>query len=97
MLTWTYYAHPCAVESDNVLDGGVALGLVETVSARLVECAEVFCDEAGDVVLSSQGVILKDLVLSVASSSTDDTELGVETLGCEGVFTDVFPPDWDEC
>jgi len=77
------------------LDGGVALGLVQAVSAGLVEGTEGVGNEARDVVLSTKGVILEDLVLGVAGSSADDAELGVETLGCEGVFADVFPPDLD--
>jgi hypothetical protein len=75
------------------LDGGVALGLVQAVSTGLVEGAEGVGDEAGDVVLSAEGVVLEDLVLSITSTATNDAQLGVETLRCEGVFADVFPPD----
>jgi len=89
----TYYAHPGAVDGDDVLNGGVSFGLVQAVSAGLVEGAEGVGNKSSDVVLSAKGVVLKDFVLGVTGSSTDDAELGVETFGCEGVFADVFPPD----
>ena len=91
------YAHAGAVDGNDVLDGHVALGLVEAVAAGLVEGAKGFGVETGDVELASETVVLEDLVLSVASSATDDSELGVEALGGQRVFADVFPPDWSKC
>lgn len=58
----TYYAHPGSVDGNNVLDGSIALGLVQAVSAGLVEGTEGVCDESGDVVLAAKRVILEDLV-----------------------------------
>jgi hypothetical protein len=86
------YAHAGAVYGDDVLDGDVALCLVQAVAAGLVEGAEGFGVEAGDVELAAQRVVLEDLVLGIAGSAADDAELGVESLGCKGVFADVFPP-----
>jgi hypothetical protein len=65
----TYYAHSCAVDCDDVLNGSVALGLIQAVSAGLVEGAESIGDEAGDVVLASEGVVLEDLASSVSSNT----------------------------
>jgi hypothetical protein len=90
----TYYAHTCAVDCNDVLNRRVALGLVEAVSAGLVEGAECIRDEPSDVVFAAERIILEDLVLSIASSAADDAELGVQALGCECVFADVFPPDY---
>lgn len=90
----TYYSHPSTIHSNNVLNRSVAFCLVEAVSTRLVECAECVGYEAGDVVFSAEGVVLEDFVLGVAGAAADDAELGVEAFGGEGVFADVFPPDW---
>lgn len=87
------YAHTGSIDGNDVLDGHVALGLVEAVAARLVEGAECLGVETGDVELAAQAVVLEDLVLGVAGAAADDTELGVEALGGQGVFADVFPPD----
>lgn len=76
------------------MDGGVALGLVQAISARLVEGAEGVGNEAGDVVFAAERVVLEDLILCVAGTTTNDAELGVESLRCEGVFADVFPPNF---
>jgi hypothetical protein len=75
----------------------------------LVECPEAFGVEAGDVVLATKGVVLEDLIeVSVGSycetkkiylicgtfsSTTNDSQLSVETLGCKGIFADILPPN----
>lgn len=87
------YAHAGSIDGNDVLDGDVALGLVEAVAARLVEGAECLGVEAGDVELAAQAVVLEDLVLGIAGAAANDTELGVEALGGQGVFADIFPPD----
>lgn len=91
------YAHACAVHGNDVLDSDIALCLVQAVAARLVEGAEGFGVEAGDVEFAAERIVLEDLVLRVAGAAADDAKLRVETLGCESVFADVFPPDWVEC
>jgi hypothetical protein len=54
MKTWrTYYAHTSAVDGNDVLDGDVALGLVQAVSARLVKGAKRVGNKAGNVKLSA--------------------------------------------
>ena len=78
----TYYAHLGAVDGNDVLDGNVALSLIQAVTTRLVKGAKGFSEEAGDVELSTQRVVLKDLVRGGAGTTTNDTKLGVETLGC---------------
>ena len=87
------YAHACAIDGNDVLDGDIALGLVEAVTAGLVESAKGLGIEASDVELAAETIVLEDLILGVAGSAADDTELSVETLGCQGVFADIFPPD----
>jgi len=62
------------MQGDRLLNGGVALGLVQAVAARLVERAEGVREEACDVVLAAERVILEDLVAGVASAAADDTE-----------------------
>ena len=74
-------AHPRDVDGDDVLDGDVALRLVEAVAARLVEGAEVLGVEAGDVELAAEAVVLEDLVLGVAGAAAQDAELRVEAFG----------------
>lgn len=76
----TYYAHPCTFYSNHVLDGDIALCLVETVSTRLVKGTKVLSVEAGDVYLSAQRVVLEDLVGCVACASANDTELRIQAL-----------------
>lgn len=56
------------------MDGGIALSLVQAVTAGLVECSEGVCIESSDVVLSSEGVILEDLVGGIQGTSTNDSE-----------------------
>jgi hypothetical protein len=63
------------------LNGYVALSLVQAVAAGLVEGAEGFGVESGDVELAAETVVLEDLVLGVAGSTADDPELGVEAFG----------------
>ena len=75
------YTHPRAVHGDDVLDGDVALRLVEAVAARLVEGAEVLGVEAGDVELAAEAVVLEDLVLGVVGAAAQDAELRVEAFG----------------
>ena len=70
----THYAKSGTEESNRVLDGGIALSLVQAVTARLVEGSESVSVESGDVVLSSEGVVLEDLVGCVQSTATDDSE-----------------------
>jgi hypothetical protein len=86
-------AHTGSVDGDDVLDGDVALRLVEAVTAGLVEGAEVLGVEAGDVEFAPEAVVLEDFVLGVAGAAAEDAELRVEAFGGEGVFADVFPPD----
>lgn len=57
----TYNAHADAVDGNDVLDGGVALGLVEAVAAGLVECTKTLGVETSDVVFAAEGVVLEDL------------------------------------
>lgn len=75
------YAHARTVDGNDVLNGYVALGLVQAVAAGLVEGAEGFGVEAGDVELAAETIVLEDLVLSVAGSAANDSELGVEAFG----------------
>ena len=48
-----YYSHPGAIDGNDVLDGDIALRLVQAVAARLVEGAESLGVEASDVELSA--------------------------------------------
>lgn len=64
----TNNSHSKAVSGNDVLDGGVALGLVEAVAAGLVECPEALGVEAGDVVLATERVVLEDLNMSALVS-----------------------------
>lgn len=93
LTVWRNYAQSGAEESDRVLNGGVTLGLVQAVTARLIECAESVCIETSDVVLSSKRVVLEDLVGSIESTTSDNTELSVQTLGSQSILADIFPPD----
>jgi hypothetical protein len=92
-VVWVDDAHTGSVDGDDVLDRDVALRLVEAVTARLVEGAEVLGVEAGDVEFAPEAVVLEDFVLGVAGAAAEDAELRVEAFGGEGVFADVFPPD----
>ena len=65
---------PCTLQGNRLLDGGVALGLVQAVATRLVECAESVGEEAGDVVLAAERVVLEDLVAGVPGAAADDAE-----------------------
>lgn len=49
----TYYAHPCTLYGNDVLDSDIALRLVEAVSARLIESTKVLGIEARDVDFAS--------------------------------------------
>jgi hypothetical protein len=49
----THDAHAKTISGNNVLDGSVALGLVETVAAGLIKCPEALSVETGDVVLAA--------------------------------------------
>jgi hypothetical protein len=89
----TYYTHPGTVNGNDVRDGSVALGLVQAVAAGLVKSTKGLGIETGNVELATQGVILEDFVGCVSGSATDDAELGVEALACQGIFADVFPPN----
>lgn len=77
----SYYAHAGTVDGNDVLDGNIALRLVQAVAARLVEGAEVLGVEAGDVELAAEAVVLEDLVLGVAGAAAQDAELRVEAFG----------------
>jgi len=48
--------------------------LVQAVATRLVERAEGVREEACDVVLATERVVLEDLVAGVAGAAADDTE-----------------------
>ena len=65
---------PCTMQGDRLLDGGVALSLVQAVATRLVECAEGVRKEACDVVLAAERVVLEDFVAGVPGAAADDTE-----------------------
>jgi hypothetical protein len=62
------------MQRDRLLNGGVALGLVQAVAARLVESAEGIRKEACDVVLAAERVVLEDLVAGIPGATADDTE-----------------------
>lgn len=57
----TYDAHPEAIHRNHVLDGGVALGLVEAIATRLVKGTKVLGIKARDVVLATKRIVLEDL------------------------------------
>jgi hypothetical protein len=65
---------PGTEEGNGFLDSGVALGLVQAVTARLVEGAEGVRVEASDVVLATERVVLEDFVGSVDGAAADNTE-----------------------
>lgn len=103
-----YYAHPRAIDGNNVLDCGITLRLIQAISTRLVEGAEGICNKASNVILAAEGVVLEDLslseritnlkcstylVLRIASATADNTKLGVETFARQSIFAHVFPPD----
>jgi hypothetical protein len=69
-----YDSEPCAEESNRLLNGGVALGLVQAVAARLVERAEGMRVEPCDVVLATKRVVLEDLIGSIEGAATNDTQ-----------------------
>lgn len=62
------------MQGDRLLDGCVALGLVQAVAARLVEGTEGIRKEACDVVLAAERVVLEDLVAGVPGAAADDAE-----------------------
>lgn len=62
------------MQGDRLLNGCIALGLVQAVAARLVEGAEGVCEEACDVVLAAEGVVLEDLVAGVPGAAANDAE-----------------------
>ena len=49
----SYYAHAGTVDGNDVLDGNIALRLVQAVATRLVEGTEGLGEETGDVDLST--------------------------------------------
>lgn len=49
----SYYAHAGTVDGNDVLDGNIALRLVQAVTARLVEGTKGLGEETGDVDLST--------------------------------------------
>jgi hypothetical protein len=49
----SYYAHAGTVDGNDVLDGNIALRLVQAVAARLVEGTKGLGEETGDVDLST--------------------------------------------
>ena len=67
-------SEPSTKESNRLLNGSVALGLVQAVATRLVERAESMREEACDVVFATERVVLEDLVGSVHGAAADDTE-----------------------
>jgi hypothetical protein len=69
-------SEPGTEQSNRLLNGGVALGLVQAVATRLIEGAECVRVETSDVVLASQRIILKDLVGSVHGTATNNAESG---------------------
>jgi hypothetical protein len=68
------------VQGDRLLDGGIALGLVQAIAARLVECTEGVREEACDVVLAAERVVLEDLVAGVSGAAADDTESVISSV-----------------
>ena len=48
-----YYAHAGTVDGNDVLDGNIALRLVQAVTARLVKGTKGLGEETGDVDLST--------------------------------------------
>jgi hypothetical protein len=92
------------------LNSGIALGLVQAVSAGLVESAKGIGVKAGDVVLAAKGVVLEDLIRGIEGTTTDNTEsdallvcdfkrrgvilLSVQALGGQSILTDIFPPNY---
>lgn len=67
-------SEPCTMQGNRLLDGGVALGLVQAVATRLVERAKGVREEACDVVLAAKRVVLEDLIAGVPGATADDTE-----------------------
>ena len=49
----SYYAHAGTVDGNDVLDGNIALRLVQAVATRLVEGTESLGEETGDIDLST--------------------------------------------
>ena len=68
------------MQGNRLLDSGVALGLVQAVAARLVERAEGVREEACDVVLAAERVVLEDLVAGVSGAAADDTESVISSV-----------------
>ena len=81
------------MQGDGLLNGGVALGLVQAVAARLVERAESVREEACDVVFASERVVLKDFVGSVHGAAADDTE-SVKLSVMQSLFGGLGYTDW---
>jgi hypothetical protein len=69
-----YDSEPGTEEGNGFLDSGVALGLVQAVTARLVEGAEGVRIEASNVVLATERVVLEDFVGSINGAAANDTE-----------------------
>lgn len=67
-------SHPSTVQRNRPLNCSVALGLVQAVAARLVEGAEGVREEASNVVLATERVVLEDFVGSVLGAAADDAE-----------------------
>ena len=68
------------MQSNRLLDGRVAFGLVQTVATRLVERAEGVRKETCDVVLAAERVVLEDLVAGVSGAAADDTESTISSV-----------------
>jgi hypothetical protein len=65
-------SEPGTEQSNRLLNGGVALGLVQAVATRLIEGAECVRVEASDIVLSTEAIILEDFVGSIHGAAADD-------------------------
>jgi hypothetical protein len=67
-------SEPGTEQSNRLLNGGVALGLVQAVATRLIEGAECVRVEASDVVLAAKRIILKYFVGSIHGTATNNAE-----------------------
>lgn len=88
------YAHAVSIHSNDVLDCSISLCLVQTIAAGLVERAKILCVETSNVVFPSERVILEDLVGSIPGSTSNDAQLGVQSLGRKCIFAHIFPPHY---
>lgn len=84
---------PGTKESNRLLNGSVALRLVQAVATRLVERAEGVRVKACDIVLAAERVVLEDLVGSVHGAAADDTE-SVRSSVMEGSIGGSGYTDW---